>query len=55
MNADGTFTYTPAPNYHGPDSFTFKANDGTVDSNTATVAITVSAVNDAPGGASASR
>ena len=41
-------TYTPAANYNGPDSFTFKANDGTVDSNVATVSITVTAVNDAP-------
>ena len=29
---DGHFTYTPAAGYTGPDSFTFKANDGTVDS-----------------------
>ncbi len=43
-----TRTYTPDPNYNGPDSFTFKANDGTADSNTATVSITVTAVNDAP-------
>ena len=41
-------TYTPAANYNGPDSFTFKANDGTADSNVATVSITVTAVNDAP-------
>ncbi len=41
-------TYTPTPNYNGPDSFTFKANDGTVDSNVATISITVIAVNDAP-------
>jgi cytoskeletal protein CcmA (bactofilin family) len=41
-------TYTPAPDYNGSDSFTFSANDGALDSNTATVAITVSAVNDAP-------
>jgi F5/8 type C domain/Bacterial Ig domain/Calcineurin-like phosphoesterase len=34
-------TYTPNTNYVGPDSFTFKANDGTADSNTATVSITV--------------
>jgi hypothetical protein len=34
-------TYTPDPGYVGPDSFTFKANDGTVDSNTATVSLTV--------------
>src|SRR5207249_3486202 len=38
-------TYTPAANYNGPDSFTFKANDGTVDSNVATVSITVTAIN----------
>src|SRR5207245_1486226 len=41
-------TYTPAANYNGLDSFTFKANDGSLDSNTATVTITVTAVNDAP-------
>ncbi|MEI7903010.1 MAG: Ig-like domain-containing protein, partial [bacterium] len=41
-------TYTPTVNYNGADSFTFKANDGTVDSAPATVSITVSAVNDAP-------
>src|SRR5437899_6456716 len=43
-----TLTYTPAANYYGPDSFTFKANDGTVDSSAATVSITVTAVNDPP-------
>src|SRR6185295_14851470 len=41
-------TYTPAANYDGVDHFTFKANDGTLDSNVATVTITVTAVNDAP-------
>jgi subtilisin family serine protease len=41
-------TYTPATNYAGSDSFTFKANDGTADSAPATVSITVSAANDAP-------
>ncbi len=41
-------TYTPNANYNGSDSFTFKANDGTVDSAPATIAITVNAVNDAP-------
>jgi VCBS repeat-containing protein len=41
-------TYTPEANYNGPDSFTFKANDGTADSEPATVSIAVSAVNDAP-------
>ena len=43
-----TATYTPTANYNGSDSFTFKTNDGTVDSNTATVTITINAVNDAP-------
>ena len=43
-----TVSYTPAANQNGADSFTFKANDGTVDSNTATVAIDITAVNDPP-------
>jgi Bacterial Ig domain len=34
-------TYTPNAGYIGPDSFTFRANDGTSNSNTATVSITV--------------
>ena len=41
-------TYTPNAGYFGPDSFTFKANDGTSDSNIATVSIDVTAVNDPP-------
>jgi len=41
-------TYTPNTNYNGPDSFKFKANDGTSDSNEATVSITVNPINDAP-------
>ena len=48
LNADGSFTYTPAANYNGPDSFTYKANDGTADSSPVTVSLTVTAVNDAP-------
>lgn len=34
-------TYTPTPGYFGPDSFQFKVNNGTLDSNVATVSITV--------------
>ena len=34
-------TYTPDFGYHGTDSFTFKGNDGTADSNIATVHITI--------------
>ena len=48
LNADGSFSYTPAANFNGSDSFTYKARDGALDSNIATVAITVNAVNDAP-------
>ncbi|MEK9696801.1 MAG: tandem-95 repeat protein, partial [Candidatus Poseidoniales archaeon] len=43
-----TVTYTPDANFNGTDSFTFKVNDGTEDSNTSTVTITIAAVNDAP-------
>ena len=41
-------TYTPGTNYNGSDSFAFKVKDGTQDSNTSTVNITVTAVNDNP-------
>ncbi len=41
-------TYTPDLNYTGPASFTFKVNDGEYDSNVATIAITVTPVNDSP-------
>ena len=48
FNVNGSFSYIPALNYNGADSFTFKANDGQLDSNISTYNITVSAVNDAP-------
>jgi hypothetical protein len=41
-------TYTPNANYFGPDSFTYKVNDGTIDSASATATITVNPVNDPP-------
>ncbi|HET6852330.1 MAG TPA: DNA/RNA non-specific endonuclease, partial [Pyrinomonadaceae bacterium] len=44
-----SFTYTPAQDFHGSDSFTFRVNDGSHDSNTSTVNITITPVNDAPG------
>ncbi len=48
-NGDGTFDYTPDPNWNGADSFTYQVKDAAgADSNVANVAITVSAVNDAP-------
>jgi hypothetical protein len=43
-----TATYTPNANFNGTDSFTYKANDGSLDSNSATVSLTISAMNDAP-------
>ncbi len=43
LNADGTFTYTANAGTSGQDSFTFKANDGLADSNTATVTVHISA------------
>ncbi|MCD6415245.1 MAG: tandem-95 repeat protein, partial [Planctomycetes bacterium] len=48
LNSNGSFDYTPTGDYNGADSFTYKANDGQADSNTATVSITVNAVNDPP-------
>ena len=48
LNRDGSFSYTPNANFNGTDSFTYKANDGALDSNVVTVTITVNAVNDAP-------
>ncbi len=48
-NCTRNVTYTPAANYNGADSFTFKVNDGSLDSTSnATVSITVNAVNDPP-------
>ena len=41
-------TYTPNADYNGSDSFTYSANDGSLDSNTATFSITVTPVNDPP-------
>jgi len=45
---DGSFVYTPEANFNGTDSFTYKATDGTLESNLATVTITVNPVNDWP-------
>ncbi len=41
-------TYMPNKNFSGPDSFTFKVNDGTDDSAITTVAINVTPANDPP-------
>jgi hypothetical protein len=41
-------TYRSNTNYYGPDSFTFRVNDGSLTSAVATVTITLTNVNDAP-------
>ncbi|MGH2669651.1 MAG: Ig-like domain-containing protein, partial [bacterium] len=48
LNTDGTFSYTPNVDFFGIDTFTYHANDGTSDSNVATVTINVEPVTDAP-------
>ena len=39
LNADGSFEYTPVPNFIGSDSFSYKASDGVNESNIAMVTI----------------
>ncbi len=48
LNGDGGFLYTHEANYHGADSFTYRVNDGELDSSVANVALTIASVNDAP-------
>lgn len=48
LNANGSFTYTPAANFNGTDSFTYQANDSALDSNIATVLITVTPTSSNP-------
>jgi len=48
--ANGTYTYTPAANYNGPDYFTIDISDGNGGSVLVKVTITVTPVNEAPTG-----
>ena len=48
LAADGSFTYSPATNYFGPDAFAYKVNNGLTNSSPATVMLTVTPVNDPP-------
>ena len=54
LNPDGSFSYAPSANYNGPDTFTYRAFDGTAFSNPVTVTINVTPQNDAPVAAAAS-
>ncbi|WP_231582729.1 Calx-beta domain-containing protein [Pedobacter sp. BMA] len=48
LNANGTYTYTPAANYNGPEVFTVTVSDGKGGTTTVTINVTVVSVNDAP-------
>ncbi|MGB4594872.1 MAG: ExeM/NucH family extracellular endonuclease [Anaerolineaceae bacterium] len=48
LNADGSFTYTPAADFNGEESFTYKAFDGEFYSEVVTVTITVTPIKDDP-------
>jgi LPXTG-site transpeptidase (sortase) family protein len=48
LAADGSFTYDPTGDTCGPDSFSYHAEDGTNSSNSATVNLTVTCLNDPP-------
>src|SRR5690606_1534002 len=48
LNEDGSFSYTPTADFSGVDGFSYVVNDGTSDSDVATVTINVTPANDAP-------
>jgi VCBS repeat-containing protein len=48
LAGNGSFTYTPAADYCGPDGFSYQASDGALNSATALVTLNVGCVNDAP-------
>ena len=46
--ATGAYSYVPNANANGSDTFTFRVTDGELFSNTATITVNITAVNDAP-------
>ena len=48
VDRDGRYVYTPALDFNGSDSFTYRVSDGQGGNNVYMVAITVNPVNDAP-------
>jgi VCBS repeat-containing protein len=50
LNGDGSFTYTPHPDFHGSDGFTYIVSDGALSAGPVAVTLTIDSVNDAPVG-----
>jgi hypothetical protein len=48
VNADGSTTYTPNPNFNGTDTITYTISDGQGGFSTATITVNVAPVNDPP-------
>ncbi|EFL87815.1 Ig-like domain-containing protein, partial [Ahrensia sp. R2A130] len=48
VNTDGTYSYTPNPDFNGNDNFVVEVSDGQGGTTTATVAVLINPVNDAP-------
>ena len=48
IQPDGTVRYTPDPDFSGADTFDYTVDDGTGNSDTGSVAVTVTPLNDAP-------
>lgn len=48
LSPNGSFVYTPAPNFNGTDQWTYRPNDGQATGNLGTVTVTVRPVNDPP-------
>jgi VCBS repeat-containing protein len=48
LNSDGTLTYIPDANFNGSDTISYEVADGNGGTSSASVAVTVNAVNDAP-------
>lgn len=48
LNPDGSFSYTPPPQFNGSVTFAYQADDGTARSNTSTVTLSIAAVDDPP-------
>jgi len=48
LAANGSFTYTPSPDWNGADAFTYVLNDGHGGSDTGSVTLAIGAVEDSP-------